>query len=169
MLPTKSRTYKSVDVVMDPSQALLYQVEFLISLETTTIAPRNLQLKVGVPIFLLRNLAPPELCNGTRLCVKYLYSHLIEATILTGCAKGRNVFIPRIPLIPTDLAFDFKRIEFSVRFAFAMSINKAQGQSLKIAGIHLRNPCFSHGRLYVACSRVGHQKKPVHSGPWRKN
>jgi hypothetical protein len=33
MLPTNSRTYKSVDVVMDPSQALLYPVEFLHSLE----------------------------------------------------------------------------------------------------------------------------------------
>jgi len=90
--------------------------------------------------------------------VKNLYSHLIEATILTGCAKGRDVFIPRIPLIPTDLPFNFKRIEFPVRLAFAMSTNKAQGQSLKIAGIHLQNPCFSHGQLYVAYSRVGHSR-----------
>jgi ATP-dependent DNA helicase PIF1 len=80
----------------------------------------------------------------------------MEATILTGCAKGRDVFIPRIPLIPTDLPFDFKRIQFLVCLAFAMSINKAEGQSLKIAGIHLKNPCFSHGQLYVTCSRVGH-------------
>ena len=105
---------------------------------------------------LLQNLDPSELCNGTRLCVKNLYSHLTEATILTGCAKGKDIFIPRKPLIPTDLLFDFKRIQFPVRLAFAMSINKAQGQSLKIAGIHLQNPCFSHGQTYVACSRVGH-------------
>jgi ATP-dependent DNA helicase PIF1 len=80
----------------------------------------------------------------------------MQATILTVCAKGKDVFIPRIPLIPTDLPFNFKRIQFPVRLAFAMSFNKAQGQSLKIAGIHLKNPCFSHGQLYVACSRVGH-------------
>ena len=36
-----------------------------------------------------------------------------------------------------------------------MSINKVQGQSLKVAGIHLETPCFSYGQLYVACSRVG--------------
>jgi hypothetical protein len=88
--------------------------------------------------------------------VKNVYSHLKEATILTGCAKGRDVFIPWIPLIPTDLPFDFIRIQFLVRLTFAMSIKKAQGQSLKIVGIHLQNPCFSHRQLYVACSRVGH-------------
>jgi len=155
MLSTNCRTYKSVDVVMDPSQAVLYPAEFLNSLEPTGIPPHNLQLKIGVPIMLLRNLDPPEMCNGTRLSVKNPYSHIIEATILTGCARGTGVFIPRIPLIPTDLPFHFKRLQFPVRLAFAMSINKAQGQSLKIAGIHLENQCFSHGQLYVACSRVG--------------
>jgi len=73
---------------------------------------------------------------------------------MTGCARGKDVFIPRILLIPTDLPFHFKRLQFPVCLAFAMSINKAQGQSLKIAGIHLENPCFSHGQLYVACLRV---------------
>ncbi|UYV78032.1 hypothetical protein LAZ67_15003275 [Cordylochernes scorpioides] len=49
----------------------------------------------------------------------------------------------------------FKRLQFPIRVSFAMSINKAQGQSLKIAGIDLEQPCFSHGQLYVACSKVG--------------
>ncbi len=34
-------------------------------------------------------------------------------------------------------------------------INKAQGQSLKVAGVNLETPCFCHGQLYAACSRVG--------------
>jgi ATP-dependent DNA helicase PIF1 len=156
MLPTNSRTYKSVDVIMDSSQAVLCPLEFLNSLELTGIPPNNLELKVGVAIMLLRNLDPPELCNGTRLCGKNLYSHLIETTVLTGCAKGKDVFNPRIPLIPTDLPFDFKRIQFPVRLAFATSTNKAQRKSLKIAGINLPNACFSHGQLYVSYSRVGH-------------
>ena len=33
--------------------------------------------------------------------------------------------------------------------------NKAQGQSLTVAGVVLTEPCFSHGQLYVALSRVG--------------
>jgi hypothetical protein len=36
-----------------------------------------------------------------------------------------------------------------------MTINKAQGQSLKHLGIFLPSPVFSHGQLYVALSRSG--------------
>lgn len=35
-----------------------------------------------------------------------------------------------------------------------MTVNKAQGQSLKVVGIHLHTPVFSHGQLYVAISRT---------------
>ncbi|EMD30466.1 hypothetical protein CERSUDRAFT_61142 [Gelatoporia subvermispora B] len=35
-----------------------------------------------------------------------------------------------------------------------MTINKAQGQSLKQVGLDLRVPVFTHGQLYVALSRV---------------
>ena len=36
---------------------------------------------------LLRNLEPPKLCNGTRLLVKNLQQHVIEAVILDGKYK----------------------------------------------------------------------------------
>jgi hypothetical protein len=157
-LPGEPRIYKSIDTVLDPAQAVYYPTEFLNTLEPVGLPPHNLVLKVGAPIMLLRNLDPPKLCNGTRLQVKNVFPHILEATILTGCAKGEDVFIPRIPLIPSDLPFDFKRLQFPVRLAFAMSINKAQGQSLAVAGINLESSCFSHGQLYVACSRVGSGK-----------
>jgi len=37
-----------------------------------------------------------------------------------------------------------------------MTINKSQGQTLGRVGVFLRTPCFAHGQLYVAASRVGH-------------
>jgi ATP-dependent exoDNAse (exonuclease V) alpha subunit len=57
--------------------------------------------------------------------------------------------------VPTEMPFEFKRWQFPVRLAFAMNIKKAQGQSLQVCELNLENPCFSHGQLYVACSRVG--------------
>ncbi|KAF0748837.1 piggyBac transposable element-derived protein 4-like [Aphis craccivora] len=46
-------------------------------------------------------------------------------------------------------------MQFPVKACFAMTINKSQEQTLKIAGIDVREDCFSHGKFYVASSRVG--------------
>ena len=127
--------YKSVDTVLEPNEAVNYPSEFLNSVDLSGFPPHVLQLKIGVPIILLRNINPPKLCNGTRLAVEKTMENIIEATILTGPFEGEAVLIPRIPMIPTDLPFQFKRLQFPIRLAFA--INKAQGQSLEKCGIDL--------------------------------
>ncbi|GFW17625.1 ATP-dependent DNA helicase [Trichonephila clavipes] len=154
-IPSETTTYKSIDTVENQDEVVNYPTEFLNSLDLPGMPPHVLTLKIGVPIILLRNINPPRLCNGTRLSVKKMMNNVIEATILTGKFKGEDVLLPRIPMIPTDMPFEFKRLQFPVRLAFAMTINKAQGQSLQVCGLNLENPCFSHGQLYVACSRVG--------------
>ncbi|KIK25616.1 hypothetical protein PISMIDRAFT_96301, partial [Pisolithus microcarpus 441] len=40
--------------------------------------------------------------------------------------------------------------QFPVHLAYAMTINKSQGQSVKNVGIDLHSEFFSHGQLYVA-------------------
>ncbi|GBO42859.1 hypothetical protein AVEN_275276-1 [Araneus ventricosus] len=105
-LPGASQIYKSVDTTVEKNKAMDYPTEFLNSLEPSGIPAHKLELKIGAPIMLLRNLDPPALCNGTRLIVKKLMSNVIEAVILTGHSAAKDVFIPRIPHIPSDVPFE---------------------------------------------------------------
>jgi len=74
--------------------------------------------------------------------------------IITGHHAGQLVFIPRITLTHSQgLSFEFRCCQFPVRLAFAMTINKSQGQSLGTVGLDLCQPVFSHGQLYGAVSR----------------
>lgn len=66
--------------------------------------------------------------------------------------------IPRIPTIPTDVPFKYKRLQFPIKLAFAITINRCQGQTLKIIGIDLQENVFTHGQLYVALSRTGNSR-----------
>ena len=108
---------------------------------------------------LMRNLNPKMgLCNGTRLIfLKVHNNHLLECKIVGGEYKDRKVLIPRITLRPKEKEYPFEwtRRQFPVRIAFAMTINKSQGQTLQSVGVWLNDPFFAHGQLYVCMSRMG--------------
>jgi hypothetical protein len=70
-----------------------------------------------------------KMCNCTRLAVKAWIPHVVRAAVLTGYAYGEDVFIPNVPGILSDVPFKFRH--FPLCLAFAVSINEAQGQSLK--------------------------------------
>lgn len=152
------RIYYSADSMEDEDEAAVYPIEFLNSLQPSGAPSHELRLKVGAPIMLLRNMnAALGLANGTRLIVQSMLANVLQAEIVTGRHAGNSVLIPRITIEPSDerMPFTFRRHQFPVRPAFAMTINKAQGQTFQHVGIFLPRPCFAHGQLYVAMSRVG--------------
>lgn len=147
---------------VDPSAAdTIYSTvpeENLNMLKPAGMPPHRLLLKVGAPIILLRNLHKESgLMNGTRLIVRALGSRVIEALIVTGSHAGQVALIPRLNMTSSDDSqpFALRRRQFPIKLAFAMSINKAQGQTFGLVGVYLPTPCFTHGQLYVAMSRVG--------------
>ena len=154
-------SYFSVDTIIEDEENEVnnISVEFLNSLTPSGMPEHNLQLKVGVPIILIRNIDQKKgLCNGTRLIVLGLGVRSIHAEIISGSNDflGNRVFLPRIKLCPSDLTvpFKFERIQFPIKLAFCLTINKSQGQEFDEVGIFLPKPVFSHGQLYVAFSRA---------------
>jgi ATP-dependent exoDNAse (exonuclease V) alpha subunit len=159
----EARQYFSADKIIheagaDPHNAEPIPIEVLRSITSSSLPPGELNLKLGCPVILLRNLDPSQgLCNGTRMVITRMGNRVLEAQLLGGEHHGETVLIPRISLIPTgatDLTFQLKRHQYPLRLAFALSINKAQGQSVKTVGIFLQTPVFAHGQLYVALSRA---------------
>ena len=108
---------------------------------------------------LIRNLNVKEgLCNGTRLIfLGMVTKYLMQVRVVGGPFHDKIVELPRIRFTVkfSQLPFTFTPQQYPVRLAFAITINKAQGQSFRRVGIYLLTPVFSHGQLYVALSRSG--------------
>ena len=170
LMSGEEEVFLSVDSVVDEAgvddglpRHNTFLAEFLRTLHPPGLPPGELWLKPGCPIILLWNLCPAQgLCNGTRMVVVRMSRRVLEVKLLGGEHHGEHAFIPRITLTPTEgqtgFAFVLKRCQFPVNLAFALTINKAQGQSVKKVGIDLRIPVFSHDQLYVALSRATHSQ-----------
>ena len=159
--PGNIKQYLSFNSVCEGTNATHFPIEFLDSLELSGLPPHKLELKKGSPIIMMRNLDPPRLCNGTRLIVEELQENLIVARIITSAFQDEIVLIPRIKHILSESdGIPLQRVQFPVQSCFAMTIHKAQGQTMENVLIYLEKPVFQHGQLYVALSR-GRRKEDI--------
>jgi len=158
-LDTEVHILRSVDSVSEEDGIHhAYPTEFLQQLNSGELPPALLCLKVGCPVILLRNLDPGEgLCNGTRMVVLNMRRKVLQYRIISKDRRfrGKVVLIPKIRLLPNaeTLLVPLKRLQFPVSSAFAMTINKSQGQSVEHVGINLQISVFFHRQLDVAFSR----------------
>ena len=120
----------------------------------------ELKLKPDTVVILLRNIdIKGGHCNGTRYLVKHVgqYRLVLHKLDYEEGDKNKVLILPRIPLRYGGKSFPFEltRLQFPIKIAFALTINKAQGQSVTTCGILLPKNVWTHGQIYVAFSRCG--------------
>ncbi|XP_073017823.1 uncharacterized protein [Primulina eburnea] len=97
---SNGKLYLSSDTTChsDKNNDLLNDVhtpEFLNAIRCSGVPNHELNLKVGTPVMLLRNIDHSlGLCNGTRLILTRLGNHVLEGKIITGTNAGHKVIIP---------------------------------------------------------------------------
>ncbi|XP_021729317.1 uncharacterized protein LOC110696333 [Chenopodium quinoa] len=120
-------------------------MELLNSLNLLGLPNHCLELKVGAPVILMRNMNQSiGLCNGTRLIIKKLGYRVIEEKVITGPRATESVLIPRIDLTPSNKKIDLplKRRGTKFKSHYLMLIGKykeifKQGKVYSIAQLDL--------------------------------
>lgn len=141
----------SADATINNDNSTRFPTEYLNTLSVNGIPPHHLIMKIGCPLMLIRNIDQKNgLCNGTRLILESINGQMLKCSIAGGKKDGYQVLIPRLSFTPNEsegFPMQWKRRQFPVRTAFAMTINKSQGQSLTKVGVWLEDSVFTHGQL----------------------
>ena len=160
-LPGELTTFHSIDTVGDDDNPTSFPSEFLNKLQLSGMAEHELFLKENSVVILLRNMdINAGHCNGTRYFVKTIGKYRLVLKKLSSEGNENDVLIlPRIPMTSsagTKLPFVLKRLQFPIKVAFALTINRSQGQTFAgKLGILLPRSVWTHGQLYVTFSRCG--------------
>jgi len=165
-LPGPLKTYYSFDRVLEDHEANNLSTRHSVPLDllhgiNDGLPPHELKLKVGAVVMCIRNLVQYKgIMNGTKMVVIRLLKAGVVCRIYQpgNVNDGEEVIIPRIRfhLKGDDYPFNMERKQLPLKLAYGMTVNKSQCQTLRRVGLWLTadRPCFAHGQLYVALSRV---------------
>ncbi|KAL7532029.1 hypothetical protein ACHAWF_004001, partial [Thalassiosira exigua] len=159
-IPGEVSTFCSVDTVGDMDISTMFPTEFLNSLSLSGLPEHELKLKVNAVVILLRNMnIKAGHCNGTCYLVKEIGKYRLVLHKLGAREDDKNkvLILPRIPLRygGQNFPFELTRLQFPIKIAFALTINRAHGQSASKCAILLPKDVWTHGQIYVAFSRCG--------------
>ena len=162
-IPGDLHTFHSIDTVTDIDNSTMFPTEFLNSLNLSGLPEHTLKLKRNTVVILLRNMdIYAGHCNGTRYLVKTIgqYRVILHKLDAKGDDKNNVLILPRIPCHygGRNFPFELTRLQFPLKIAFALTINRAQGQSAQKCGILLPKNVWTHGQVYVAFSRCGNPR-----------
>ena len=127
-------------------------------LSVSNVPNHELELQVGDLCTLMRNVSREDrLLNNTKCFVRAITPHFVHIQPVDADGLRDKVYpVPRFlfKFRAPRLGLPVYRRQFPLRVSFAMTINRAQGQTFDKCILDLRASVFSHGQLYVALGRV---------------
>ncbi|KNF00912.1 hypothetical protein PSTG_05804 [Puccinia striiformis f. sp. tritici PST-78] len=167
-LPGKSFISKSIDIP-DPEGFDSLPEECLNKISIPSLPEHLIELKIGMPVVVTRNIYIKKgVCNGSRMILTGVGTTYLAGKLMSGPYAGVEIMLPKVKLHHKGgprSGLSFYRYQFPIRPAYAMSVNKSQGQTLRRVGVTLETNVFAHGQLYVALSRVSDVKNLLVAKP----
>jgi len=151
-LANDSHTYLATDSLKEAADADIMPPIPILDYVTTHcppgLPPATLQVKIGA---MYRGLV-----KNTRVVITRLGTRLIGVRLLSDKGPfGEEMLLPRITFMATlPSHHTLLRKQFPIALAYAASFHSCQGLTLTRVGLELNIPCFTHGQLYTALSRV---------------
>ena len=149
-IPGDLHTFCSIDEVGDVDNSTMFSIEFLNSLNLSGLPEHTLKLKINTLVILLENRdIYAGHCNGRRYLVKMIEQYRVILCKLDAKLDDRenDLILPRIPCHygGRNFPFELTRLQFPLKIAFALTINRVQGQSAQKCGILLPKNVWTHG------------------------
>ncbi|KAI0559821.1 helicase [Gracilaria domingensis] len=111
--------------------------------------------EVGVPVIVVRNVLHPHLVHGKMFVVTGVSRRCVRIAEMNSDRQlTQNHVLHRIDFKFEYIGIKVRRRQFSIRLAFAATVHKSQGQTLRKMVIDFRANFFAPGQVYAGLSRV---------------
>jgi hypothetical protein len=157
-MPGRAIEMHAADTFVDCRQPDMYPPEVVSAMRIPGVPPGKLTLKVGARYMIVKNMMQ-HVFNGVRcVLVSVAGTRSVFVRLISGPGAGEIVLLPAIAFAITPeqsgLPFSIRRRQLPMIPAFAVTVHKAQGQTLTTVGLFITVPMFTHGQLYTALSRT---------------
>ena len=157
-MPGRCHEMHAADTFLNCRQPDLYPPEVVAAMHIPGVPPGKLSLKVGARYMIVKNMMK-HVFNGVRcVLLSIIGSKSVFVRLISGPGAGDIILLPSVIFAITPeqsgLPFSIRRRQLPMIPAFAVTVHKAQGQTLSKVGIYITTPMFTHGQLYTALSRT---------------